>query len=170
VLDRNASAGEINFYVSQLDAGTTRGRVLLSFADSPEYISKSLGFAGDLHYGQAYRLYEAALDRTPDTAGLGFYVNLLQQGATLQDIAANFTASPEFAARYGTLSNAQYVDLLYENVLGRDPGQGELDFYTNLLGQGSSREAVLIGFSESVENRINTADATHDSWVYLGNA
>ncbi|MFT8245229.1 DUF4214 domain-containing protein [Roseomonas sp. BN140053] len=168
VLDRAPSVIETNYYLAQLAGGATRGDVLLNFADSPEYIERNLGTAGDLDYGRAYRLYEAALNRTPEAGGVGFYVSRLQAGESLQEIARSFTTSPEFTGRYGALDSAKFVDLLYENVLGRDPIVTELKYYVDLLNQGVTRETVLIGFSESPENRLNTADATHDAWVWLG--
>lgn len=103
--------------------------------------------------GQAYRLYQAAFDRTPDLPGLGFQIGALDAGSSLLQVAANFIASPEFQRTYGALDNAAFVTQLYRNVLDRAPDPGGLAFHTGNLATGTSRAEVLMGFSESPENK-----------------
>lgn len=107
--------------------------------------------------GQAYRLYKAALDRTPDAQGLGYWINALDKGAGLQTVAQSFVDSAEFRAIfYGDGSNGAFVKSLYNNVLDRTPDLEGFDFWTKALAAGASRADVLIGFSESPENHANT--------------
>src|SRR5699024_6096701 len=71
--------------------------------------------------GVAYRIYQAAFDRTPDNDGLAWWLARLDEGLDFKDLANGFFYSDEFAMTYGTnLSHAEYVDQLYENVLGRN--------------------------------------------------
>jgi hypothetical protein len=101
---------------------------------------------------QVERLYLAGLDRAGDPIGLGGWVGAIKDGTqSLEMVAAAVVASAEFAATYGTLDNAEFVTLLYQNVLGRDPGSQELAAWTDQLAQGTSRAQLLIGFSESPE-------------------
>ncbi|WP_336490124.1 DUF4214 domain-containing protein [Methylobacterium nigriterrae] len=104
--------------------------------------------------GQAYRLYQAALHRTPDTSGLSWHVNRLDHGVSLHDTAANFIASPEFTQLYGaSTSNQAFVTALYANVLGRAPDAVGNAYWLQHLAEGSfDRPTVLMGFSESPEN------------------
>lgn len=103
--------------------------------------------------GQLYRLYEAAFVRTPDAGGLGFWLGVQTQGASLQSITHDFINSAEFAARYGAnQSDADFVTTLYRNVLHRAPDEGGLAFHIDTLHRGLSREDVLLTFSESPEN------------------
>jgi hypothetical protein len=123
------------------------------------------------------RLYSAAFNRLPDTAGLnfwedvyansisaavksqGYYVSLAEtnDGSGIS-IAANFIASPEFQADYGTLSDVGFVTAMYENVLGRTPDQAGLNFWVGQLEGGAQpRAVVLVGFAESPENVAKTA-------------
>jgi uncharacterized delta-60 repeat protein len=133
----------------------------LRFADG--YLSLEL-FEG--HGGEAYRLYKAAFDRTPDVAGLGYQINALDQGLSLLQVAQNFIDSPEFARTYGSLDSTQFVTQLYANVLDRAPDDGGLAFHTQNLAAGMSRAAVLVGFSESPENRGNMLMALEDGIFY----
>ncbi|MCK5933763.1 MAG: DUF4214 domain-containing protein [Fulvimarina manganoxydans] len=104
--------------------------------------------------GQAYRLYEAALDRAPDLDGLSNSVEALDEGASLSSIAQNFIDSSEFSMRFGSdLTDQAFVSQLYMNVLDREGDTSGVDYWTNALDNGVSRADVLVGFSESSENQ-----------------
>ncbi|AMO23983.1 hypothetical protein UC35_15340 [Ramlibacter tataouinensis] len=116
--------------------------------------------------GMAYRLYRAAFDRTPDLPGLGFQIGALDGGLTVNQVAANFIASPEFQTKYGALTNTQYVTQLYQNVLHRAPDAGGLAFHVGNLNAGMSRADVLVGFSESPENKAAVIGVIQDGITY----
>ena len=104
--------------------------------------------------GMAYRLYQAAFNRTPEAAGLGFQMKALDDGLNIAQVAQNFIASPEFSATYGSLNDTAFVNQLYQNVLHRPADKGGLDYHTGNLASGANtRATVLVGFSESPENQ-----------------
>lgn len=118
---------------------------------------------------QVYRLYLATLGRVPDVGGHQAWVQALtleQRG--LGQVAAGFTASPEFQRAYGGLDDAGFVTLLYGNVLGRAPSPTDLGYWVGRLEDGLSRAAVVVHFSESPEHVTRTEpaqqayDAAHD--------
>jgi hypothetical protein len=123
----------------------------------------------DDYDGQAFRLYMAALDRTPDPAGLASWTNVLRGGADLDDVAHGFVTSAEFESRYGDLDNSEYVTQLYRNVLNRTPDASGHANWIAHLESGETRETVLIGFSESAENRMQAAalvnGVDYQAWV-----
>jgi cellulase (glycosyl hydrolase family 5)/uncharacterized protein DUF4214 len=97
-------------------------------------------------------LYQSALGRLPDTAGLGFWKNDLNF-ESLAQIANDFANSPEFAARYGAPDNGSFVTLMYQNTLNRAPDQGGHDFWTGNMNAGLiDRSGTLVGFAETPEN------------------
>ena len=104
------------------------------------------------------RLYSAAFDREPKSAGLNFWIDSLESGQSLVQIAARFRNSPEFNARYGALGNADFVAQLYRNILGREGKPAGLAFWLDKLESGTSQALVLREFSESPENRGKTDD------------
>lgn len=117
--------------------------------------------------GQAYRLYQAAFNRLPDLPGLGYQTNALDSGLTLSQVAGNFIASPEFQRTYGSaVDNTQFVTLLYENVLHREPEQAGLEFHLNELVT-QTRADVLVHFSESPENQANVIGQIQDGIVFV---
>ncbi|NRR32301.1 DUF4214 domain-containing protein [Oxalobacteraceae bacterium] len=107
----------------------------------------------DGHAGQAYRLYKATFDRAPDLAGLGFWINHLDHGMTIEEVAGHFMQSDEFGRSYGNLSNEAFIRQLYRNALHREPEAAGLAFHLNNLEHGMSRAIELVGFSESDENQ-----------------
>lgn len=123
--------------------------------------------------GAAYMLYQAAYDRTPDAAGLGYWISRLDNGADIVvDVAEYFVNyAPEFAELYGANpTTSQYVDLLYRNVLNRpanlDGDVGYL-FWEQQLNSGQMSEAyVLVNFANSFENVANVADAISNGIQY----
>jgi hypothetical protein len=117
--------------------------------------------------GQAYRLYQAAFDRTPDKGGLGFWIAGMDKGETLLDAAKGFVGSKEFTDLYGVnTSDAQFVDALYQNVLHRTPDQSGYDFWTHAI-QIASRAEVLANFSESAENQTQVIGSIQNGIAYL---
>ena len=120
----------------------------LAFADT------DIGF--DSVAGQAYRIYQAAFNRAPDRAGLGYWISQMDKGASLDAVAAAFAGSIEFKQAYGIApSNAAIVAAFYQNVLHRAGDAAGMAFWTGVLDtKGSTVGGVLAGFSESVENQV----------------
>lgn len=119
--------------------------------------------------GQAYRLYQAAFNRTPDAGGLGYWMSALERGASLQEVANGFVVSPEFQALYGSNpSNAEIVSRFYENVLHRPGEAGGYNFWLGILNnQQGSRADVLAAFSESPENQDALINVIGTGFAYL---
>lgn len=111
--------------------------------------------------GQAYRLYKAAFDRAPDQAGVGYWIRMMDAGATLEQVAAGFATSAEFKDLYGAnATDAQFVGLLYNNVLHRSAEGAGYDYWMKALAElHTPREQVLAFFSESAENQAQVIGA-----------
>jgi hypothetical protein len=111
--------------------------------------------------GQAYRLYKAAFNRAPDKEGMGYWIKMLDAGATLEQVSAGFVASAEFKRMYGgTPGDELFVDLLYHNVLHRPAEGAGYQYWVKALSElHMPREQVLALFSESVENQAQVIGA-----------
>jgi hypothetical protein len=121
----------------------------LKFADTA--IALDTGGVG----GQAYRVYKAAFNRSPDLGGLGYWISGMDGGASLKNVAQGFVSSPEFKAVYGASpTNAQIITKFYENVLHRAPEPGGYNYWLGILNSGQGTIAdVLAAFSDSPENQ-----------------
>ena len=92
----------------------------------------------------------------------------MDRGIGLQDVAAGFAASDEFAQAYGASpSSAQLVDKLYDNILHRDGDAGGVAFWMDVLDTGKASVAeVLAAFSESPENQEALAAVIGNGFAY----
>lgn len=98
------------------------------------------------------RLFQAYFLRLPDSSGLAYWTGKSRGGKRITEISQEFARSSEFTRRYGTLTNRQFVEQIYVNVLGR-PGDtaGINSWTTKLDSKTKTRGEVMVGFSESSE-------------------
>ncbi len=144
------SAGVADLGVSS----AINGADSLSGIERIKFDDGALAFDLNGNAGQTYRLYQAAFDRTPDTAGLSDWIRGMDTGMSLRTVASGFIGSAEFQGLYSANpSNTQFVDLLYANVLNRPADTAGYDYWLGQMQGGMTRELVLIGFSESAENQ-----------------
>lgn len=105
--------------------------------------------------GQAYRVYQAAFNRTPDNGGLKYWIGIMDSGVSLSTVSSGFIGSAEFQKLYGTNpTNELFVTKLYDNVLHRTPDTGGYNYWVGLLNTGGiDKISTLVNFSESNENQ-----------------
>ncbi|MBK1723523.1 DUF4214 domain-containing protein [Thiocystis violacea] len=128
--------------------------------------------------------YLAAFGRAPvpsdtesanDPAGLPFWVNQYLGGSganagyvnNLGAIGDAFVNSNEFESAFGTtLTDAQFVQLLYTNLLGRSPDPGGFDFWLGQV-QMDGRGAALMAFADSNEFAAYNSDLVEATNSYI---
>ncbi len=96
------------------------------------------------------------MKRLPNPDGLKYWIEKYSSGENdSRVVASSFLASDEFKQRYGeNVSNENYVNTLYVNVLGRDYDQAGYNYWLGNLNNGvETRYELLLGFSESLENK-----------------
>jgi hypothetical protein len=122
----------------------------------------------DGNAGQAYRIYQAAFNRTPDKPGLGYWINAMDHGQSFQSVAQGFLDSDEYHKAYdGVKSNRELVTKYYENILHRTPDAGGLDFWTGVLDSKSAGTAdVLAAISDSGENKAGLIGVIGNGFEY----
>lgn len=123
----------------------------IHFSDSNYALDTGVG----QNAGEAYRIYKAAFNRAPDAAGIAYWIGQIDAGVSLTQVAQGFmTSTSEFSNMYGTNpTTSQFVDRLYQNVLGRAGEANGVAYWEWRLNSGAETMAqVLTGFSESAEN------------------
>jgi hypothetical protein len=116
----------------------------------------------------AYRLYGGAFARTPDEGGFRFWASTLDKNVSLRDVATQFIGSSEFIGRYGaSLSNAAFVDALYQNVLSRGGDAGGVAYWNKMLNDKlQDRSDILVQFTQLPEFvGISAANISNGYWV-----
>jgi hypothetical protein len=102
--------------------------------------------------GPLVRLYKAYYKRWPDAGGYDYWVRKMKGGATLSSVSDYFAKSSEFQRNYGSLSNDDFVKLVYTNVLGRVGDQQGYNYWLKKLNDKKiTRGGLMIQFSESSE-------------------
>lgn len=102
---------------------------------------------------QVARLYAAYFRRAPDYDGAKYWNTLYAGGRlTLAEISDYFALSAEFSSRYQSLSQQEFVAVVYENVLDRNPDPSGWSYWTAELDEGRlTRGELMVWFSESTE-------------------
>lgn len=123
------SSDQVSAWVKKFEANT-----------SPTTLIDTLRRGATWHdrVGPVTRLYSAYFLRPPDTSGLEYWVDRSRAGTRLYAISSTFAASSEFTRRYGSLTDAEFVDLVYKNVLGRSPDAAGLSYRTKQLKAGKT--------------------------------
>lgn len=160
-LSREADPGGFLTWWRQLTSGRLSGvQMIEQFLNSAEF---------GVNVAPVARLYFAYFRRIPDYDGLMFWVNRVRAGAVLAQVSQAFAGSPEFAATYGALTNRQFVQQVFHNVLGRPPDAAGLAYWTAQLDSGrKTRGEVMMGFSESAEYRRSMRAEVNVTMIYIG--
>ncbi len=158
-LGRAPDAAGLAFWTNELQAGQTPAALIENLVSSPEFERTN---------APVIRLYYAHFRRGPDFEGLRFWTDRLANGETLDNVSENFTESAEFQAKYGELENAEYVELVYTNVLDRAADAEGLDYWTGQLESGVTRGTVMALFADSAEFRTKTDGLVKASMLYIG--
>lgn len=155
----------LNGWANQLESGfSTRAGVV-------QYLMESDLFQGRLT--PIIRLYTAYFKRLPDYKGLMYwYGNMYptsgNQGSNLVYVSDEFANSNEFVMTYGSLDNFAFVTRVYQNVLDRSPEPDGHAYWVGRLADGMPRGEVMVGFSESAENRQASINSQLIVLAYVG--
>jgi hypothetical protein len=99
-------------------------------------------------------MYQMVLDRpTPDKEGLDYWSNYLANGGSEVGMASAMVDALEKQAP--SLSNEDFVNLLYVQGLGREPEGAGRDWWVEQLQNGASRAQVAVGFANEAEMWAN---------------
>ncbi|MDE2430857.1 MAG: DUF4214 domain-containing protein [Burkholderiales bacterium] len=153
------SQANVDLYAARLDSGLlTRAGVEYTFFTAPEYSQKA---------EQLARLYLAVFNRIPDLDGFLFWAGVQRNGGSNTQIGETFARSDEFVAKYGgNLTNVQYLDLIYQNVLGRPADVAGRDFWAQQMAAGMSRGEIVNQFAQSQEFAASSAIEVNASLIY----
>ena len=133
------------------ESGTFAGVERIAFLDG------HFSYTAEDPDAQVARLYRAGLGRTPDSGGLAYWGEQVAAGTPLVAVAQGIAATPEYQARLGGLDSGGFVAQIHRDVLGREADAGGFSYWQSRLLAGRGRAEVLVGLSESAENKRATA-------------
>jgi hypothetical protein len=96
-------------------------------------------------------LYLVYYNRIPDADGLNYWINQLKQGQSLQQVAEAFASTGTM--NVNSLSNIDFVQMLYTNVMGRKEGADAegLSYWLNQLEQPNMSKISVV---EAILNSV----------------
>lgn len=115
------------------------------------------------------RLYYAALDRPPTTAGLGPWVAKRRAGMPLDAVGAGFAATSEFTAKYGALNSRGFVNRVFQNTLGQPGPATTVELLIAGLERGYlTRGQVLVLLAEDRPHQARRLGEVNTIDVFYG--
>ncbi len=170
IYDREADGDGYNYWKTLMDFGVSREEVLEGFLGSQEFedLCKSYGgkkgkYKSPKHAGLdmsmdvqgvsrfVMRMYDVVLGRDYEYDGYSYWGrNICRHKFGGSDMATFFIFSDEYLAKDTT--NEQYVRMLYQAIMGRDPELDGLTFWVTQLANGEqTRKTLLNQFIDSQE-------------------
>jgi hypothetical protein len=112
-------------------------------------VSKTIS-ASDLK--NIIELYVAFFNRIPDADGMAYWIAERKNGVLINQIASNFYAAglslPDITGYTSNMSNADFVRLVYKNVLGRTgdtaPPDDDVNYWANEIALGRANQSTLV--------------------------
>ena len=95
-------------------------------------------------------LYTAFFNRIPDADGMSFWIDEMKAGKTTNQVAeAFYNAGVNYSSLTGfssTMKNADFINVIYKNVLGRKDGAdaGGLSFWETEITSGRATRGTLV--------------------------
>lgn len=160
VLQRSPDAAGQAYWINQLRNGVTGASVAYEFFFSNEFLARNISNDRFIDI-----LYQALLDRPADASGRAYWMAQINVGIPREEILAGFVVSNEFTrlcndfgivrgaitVTPGGQSRVLFVTRLYRNVLGREPDQTGLNYWTRNLVSGTTGAAIAHQFFFSNE-------------------
>jgi len=149
LFNRPPTGTELINGVAALNGNTSPAGYITSLLKLPAYQIRMGGLA---------RSYRAYFLRDPDQSGLDYWFAKVNAGWSTARVSEYFATSSEFTNRYGSLDDAAFVDLVYQNVLGRPADEAGKAYWVNQLDTArKTRGQVMVGYSDSNEYKTATA-------------
>jgi len=166
VLNRSVGADELNQQVLALQGGgTTIGGLFNGLLNSAEFNATSESVA---------EVIEAFFPGPLDVGMLRNAVQLQGMGVSQDAVATQILYSSKFVKAFGdlgSLSNSNYVGVVYQNVLGRAPKPSELASWDAQLASGLPRADVVLNLVQTREYDIRARSDDNQiavSLAYVG--
>ncbi|SLN15220.1 Poly(beta-D-mannuronate) C5 epimerase 5 [Aquimixticola soesokkakensis] len=173
VLGRAPSAEGLDYWTGRLDAGLSRADLMLPFLDTLEFrLNTGADAASELSAvrqsdlaDDVYRYYIAILGREPGKEGIEYWTEKTANGMSSNELATSFLNSEEFKLRFDSASNGDFVDKLYNNILGRDGAESGVSYWTNALESGAKSRAEVADLFTNSQEFVQSSESTFKKWI-----
>ena len=140
------------------DTWGTNGTDALTQIESLQFSDKNINLLvqdkaasmGSAQTTQLLELYVALFNRVPDADGMSYWLDQVKAGQSFNQIAESFynagVAYSQLTGFSSTMSNADFINVIYKNVLGRKNGAdaGGLSHWEGALLRGEASRPSLV--------------------------
>ncbi len=109
--------------------------------------------------------YQQYIGRSPDAAGLSYWITRIETGMTDEQLTAALVSSPEYVQTHGG-NDSLWIDAMYHDLLGRGADLAGGQHWQSVLASGGSRYEVALGIATSAEHEALVV--ANDYFIYLG--
>ena len=156
---RSATADEISLWSARFATGTDKTALVTYLIGRRPWQATA---------GTVDRLYRAGVTRQVDTGGMAYWTGQLQGGRSPLALAQRLVTSTEFVNRFGALDDSDFVDQLYQNIVGHSGDAAGQQYWVDQLAAGMSRGQVLLGFERSGVFRSRIAAESNVVLTWFG--
>lgn len=140
-----------------IDGSGNEGADTLVSVERLRFADRAIAIDLDGAAGNTAKLIGAIFDEQfliPEFVGIG--IGLFDTGWSMLEVAQLALDTGLFAELAGSGSNADFVRLVYENVVGVEPGAGDQSYFQGILDRGEMTQAQMAVFAaETAENAAN---------------
>jgi hypothetical protein len=127
---------------------------LLHSGESHASVASQILSSNEPYTNLISHLYQELLGRAPDASGQGFMLNDLQTNGMSARLVADIIGSSEYFGLHGN-NNTQWVQSIYQNLLGRPATDAEVQSILGSLSSGTSLATAATQFTTSAAYQQN---------------
>ncbi|MBC7502655.1 MAG: DUF4214 domain-containing protein, partial [Herminiimonas sp.] len=161
-VDNVAGDGSIAVSLNRLTTDITdlnNNLISSSFTSAPHVLQGDIGLRSNTD--KIAGLYALLYHRAPDQSGLAYWNQEMKQGKTIFDIAREFAGHSRFLSDFGSASNRQYVEAIYQQGLGSAGDDKGIAYWTAKINLGETRADMLAEFT--IASLTANLVAAHDA-------
>ncbi len=125
-------------------------RFAIGFATKPDLIADlTMAPPRRNSAGSVYRSFHVAYQRRPDLTEIRAWLKRYEAGADTETIIGELLSSTEWTNSHGSLTDAEFIEVIYRNARGRPPTAGVRNYWTRRLANGRTRASMAAYFVDS---------------------
>ena len=155
ILGRDVDPSGLAFWNAVLASGTTRGVVAYLLQTSTEH-----------HADQIQSAFQTLLHRPADAASLTYFVGIMGQGASLEQIDGMIAGSDEYFQVRGGGTTTGFLSAIYQDFLHRNVDPTGLQVWQKALAAGQSRTQIVLDVLGTAEYKMDVVNSVYQTYLH----
>ncbi len=155
ILGRDVDPSGLAFWNAVIAGGTSRGVVAYMLQTSTEY-----------HADQIQAAFQTLLHRPADNASLSYFVGVMNQGASIEQIDGMLAGSDEYFQVRGGGTIPGFLAAIYQDFLHRNVDPTGLQVWQQALAAGQSRTQVVMDVLGTSEYKTDVVNHLYQTYLH----